>query len=164
MPSVPKAESVSNSYCIACGFLELYYMAGPFFLFSLFSRPPARSLSQNKKRKAFEILNSKPSFQTIAAYAMYDFYVKNDVGEEGEKWTMLMGIASAGQLILYAVEMVLGFCNCDDNKIWGFLFMIGSAAMVVFSIASASYCLDKEAIVTYATLVRLSFASPQLLA
>ena len=116
MPSVPKAESVSNSYCIACGFLELYYMA--------------------------------------AAYAMYDFYVKNDVGEEGEKWTMLMGIASAGQLILYAVEMVLGFCNCDDNKIWGFLFMIGSAAMVVFSIASASYCLDKEAIVTYATLVQ----------
>ena len=49
-------------------------------------------------------------------------------------------------LIFLGVESILGFCNCDDNKMWGFLFMIGSAATIVLSIAGASLAIDSESI------------------
>ena len=50
------------------------------------------------------------------------------------------------QLGFLGAETVLGFCNCDDNKMWGFLFMIGSAATIVLSIAGASLAIDSESV------------------
>jgi len=59
---------------------------------------------------------------------------------------MLCGCACLFQLCTLLAESVLGFCNCDDNRMWGFLFMILCGFNAVLTIAGASLAIDTESV------------------
>ena len=88
-----------------------------------------------------------------AMYAYYDYLEANDLIDSSndtyddmETWLMLLGAGSLIMLITLAVETLLGFCNMDDNKCWGFLFMIASAGTIVLTSAGASLAIDTESV------------------
>eukprot|EP00940_MAST-03C_sp_MAST-3C-sp2_P003018 g3018.t1 len=77
----------------------------------------------------------------VAGYAVYDWYVfdeANDVDnyEDEKSVAMCIGFGSLFMFITLAVEAVLGFCNIDDNKIWGGAFLFLTVASIAITLGA----------------------------
>merc|ERR1712146_723028 len=61
----------------------------------------------------------------------------------GQNTGMCIGFGSLVMLCALVVELVLGFCNFDDNKLWGFGFIACCIASSVLTVAAGSITVDQ---------------------
>ena len=109
-------------YVVACVY-------DPFFLYF--------SLTKNLTNFS---LHSTP-FVISTGYAWYDYQTDLD-NEDQETVGMCVGFGGLLMACAFTVELILGFVNCDDNKMWGFTFIALAVCSSILTFVGAGYAVD----------------------